>query len=211
MSKHIIQPVRTAVDLGCGPGFGTEMLSGLLDQADVYGLERSDEFLQMARESYPSCSFIKHDVTSGPLPIKAEVAYCRFLLSHLKDIEILINMWVRSLAPGGMLFIDELEDISTNIPVFRRYLEINDNLVRSQGAELFVGKELSKCALGAATISNEVHVIPVATWRAASWFYPNTVTIWENEKFVRDNYAGKRQGRDIQRDSLKNGIKRFER
>jgi len=191
ISKYLQGPGGTVVDLGCGPGFSTDMLSGALSGADVYGLEKSDEFLQMARQRFPGCTFIRHDVTRGPLPIKADVSYCRFLLSHLRDIEAHVNAWTDSLTPGGMLFLDETEGINTDIPAFRRYLEINDALIGSQGAELFVGERLSKCSFKAEVLSNELFRIPVASWRAATWFYPNTVSVWESEKYVLDNYAAK--------------------
>ena len=180
--------VNIALDLGCGPGFSTEMLRRALNFSSTFGMERSDEFLKMARTSHANCVFIKHDVTSPPFPVRADVIYCRFLLSHLCDAEKLIDMWVSELSPGGMLFIDETEGVVTDVPAFRRYLDINESLVRSQGAELFVGEKLSKSGYAAETISNELARIPVASWRAATWFYPNTVTVWETSKHVRDNF-----------------------
>jgi len=36
-------------------------------------------------------------------------------------------------------------------------------------------------------LCNECVSIPAANALAASWFYPNTVTIWEKEQFVLEN------------------------
>jgi hypothetical protein len=83
-----------------------------------------------------------------------------------------------------MLFIDETESVSTDIPAFKRYLEINEGLVRSQGAELFVGKKLAGCVFDAELVESRVSLIPVASWRAATWFYPNIKGVWPVEKHV---------------------------
>ena len=188
INKHINKQVNTALDIGCGPGFSTDMLFRALNPKVVCGLDKSDEFLSLAKEKFPGYMFLNHDVSRGTLPVKADAAYCRFLLSHMNDVEKLATSWVNELLPGGMLFIDELEGINTDVPVFNKYLEINESLVKSQGAELFIGETLARGSYGAEIVSNELTRIPVASWRAASWFYPNTVTIWEKEKHVRDNF-----------------------
>jgi len=201
ITRFIETPVSTVLDLGCGPGFSTEMLRRSLNPSAVYGLERSDEFLEMAKARHGGCVFIKHDVTMPRFPVRAGVMYCRFLLSHLKDAEKCVALWVDELPPGGLLFIDELEGINSDVPAFRRYLEINDSLVRSQGAELFAGERIARGVYGAETVSSELARIPVASWRAATWFYPNTVTVWEASKHVRDNFT--RGGREKLSESIR--------
>jgi len=188
IKKHLKNQLNAVVDLGCGPGYSTDMIAKAVSSKVVCGLEKSDEFIIIAKAKFPGFVFINHDVSDGTLPIRADAAYCRFLLSHLKDTEKTINSWINELLPGGMLFIDELEGINTDVPVFKKYLEINESLVKSQGAELFVGAALARGSYNAELVSNELARIPVASWRAASWFYPNTYTIWEKEKFVRDNF-----------------------
>jgi trans-aconitate 2-methyltransferase len=188
IKKYPVKPDCYATDLGCGPGFSTDMLYSAVKPSIICGIERSADYIQMAKEKYPGYLFLNHDVSIAPLPVRADIMYCRFLLSHLKNIGEVINKWIEALLPGGMLFIDETEDVVTDVPVFRKYLEINQRLVGLQGASLYVGKELSRGVYNAEVLTNELARIPVSSWRAASWFYPNTVAVWENEKFVRDNF-----------------------
>jgi trans-aconitate 2-methyltransferase len=187
IGQYATKPLETAVDLGCGPGFTTDMLFNVLEDSKVYGLDRSDYFLKAAASRFGHCTFIRHDITKVPFPVRADLMYTRFLLSHLSSAVEMVNGWLGQLKDGGMIFIDEIEDIDTEIDVFRRYLEISDQLVASENAALFVGKTLAGGSYGADVVCNQCLAIPVTNSEAASWFYPNTITIWEKEPFVRKN------------------------
>ncbi len=179
-------PFNSALDLGCGPGFTTDMLSRATDCSHMYGIDKSANFLKLAAARFTNCTFIEHDVSKTPFPVKADVMYARFLLSHLRDVEELVNRWLQELNEGGMVFIEELEDITTESEVFRKYLKINDGLIASQGASLYVGTILAGGSYNTEVLCNECLTIPVANSQAASWFFPNTVTIWKEEQHVLD-------------------------
>jgi SAM-dependent methyltransferase len=182
---YLPEHVGVAVDLGCGPGFTTEMLTAATGAKRVFGLDRSPDFLRMARERLPGCAFIEHDVTRTPFPYGApEVLYARSLLSHLPGPVALVDRWADQLAPGGVLLIEELEAISTQVPVFRRYLEVNTALIASQGAELFVGKTLARGDYRNCLLCNALTGFPVPTCRAASWFLANVSTVWQTDPFI---------------------------
>jgi trans-aconitate methyltransferase len=111
---------RLALDLGCGPGFTTDMLARASRSQRVCGMDNSTAFLDMARTRYPHYQFIHHDVTVTPFPVRVDVAYVRFVLSHLTGPASLVNRWLGELTPGGVLFIEELEEIRTTVGVFRQ-------------------------------------------------------------------------------------------
>jgi trans-aconitate 2-methyltransferase len=179
-------PVGTALDLGCGPGFTTEMLRGALDCADVWGVDRSAAFLDMARERFGACRFVEHDVTTTPFPVRADVIYVRFVLTHLPGAVELVGRWVSELQPDGLIIIDEPDAIETEIPVFRRYLEVAEALVASQGGDLWVGRTLARGSYDADIVRNEVVELPVTNAEAAGWFRHNPRTVWEREPVVLD-------------------------
>ncbi len=189
--QHVSKPVQTSVDLGCGPGFTTRMLSEASGAFRTFGLDRSDQFLKMAETRFPGCAFIQHDVTKIPFPVTADVMYARFLLSHLPDAVSMVNLWAGELNTDGFLLIDELEDIRTGVDIFQRYLEIAEGLVASQNALLYAGSVLAGGTYSEKVLANECAVLPVTNARAAEWFYPNTVSIWEEESFVLDNTTAK--------------------
>ena len=184
IDRYVEEPVEVAVDLGCGPGFTTQMLFNALGSSRVFGLDRSADFLKMAASRLPQCTFIRHDVTETPFPVQPDLMYTRFLLSHLADAADLIRAWTGELNRGGILLIEEIEDITAEVGVFRRYLEIAKGLVASEGACLYAGKSLAEAAFDGRVLCNELISFALADAEAASWFLPNTLTVWEKEKFV---------------------------
>lgn len=189
--EHIRNAVGSALDLGCGPCFTTQMLSMVVPSKEVYGIDISEEFLSKAMGLFDDCVFIKHDLTNTPFPVFADVMYSRFVLAHLDNPVTLVNRWADELSFDGTLFIEEVEDIETKIDVFNRYLSVNRGLVASQGAELYAGKKLSKGKYHAKVLSNKCIALPVKNCDAAAMFYPNTVSIWEKEEYVLDTISHK--------------------
>jgi trans-aconitate 2-methyltransferase len=191
--EHVRGPVGSALDLGCGPGYTTDMLSSAVDCPEVRGMDISSQFLRMAAERFPHCTFVEHDVAKTPFPFQVEIMYVRFLLSHLRDVVDLINRWTKQLTPHGRLFVDELEGVDTEVPVFQEYLAVNEGLVSSQGASLYVGGRLAGGAYDAEVLSNECVEIPVPNHAVATWFLPNTLTVWEEEPYVLERVSPNRR------------------
>jgi SAM-dependent methyltransferase len=183
-----------AVDLGCGPGFTTEMLARASGARQVYGLDNSREFLALARKRLPKCRFVEHDVTTIPFPVKADLMYARFLLSHLRDPVDVVNRWITQLSTGGRLVIEETEAVESEVDLFRIYLSTNDALVASQGARLFVGETLAAGGYDAEVLHNVCSVLPVPDRQAATWFLPNTLTIWRTSELVRGRPTARKAG-----------------
>ena len=191
--NYVDGPVASAIDLGCGPGHTTDMLSSAIECPYVYGLDTSSGFLKMAVERFPRCTFVEHDIAVTPFPVQAEIMYVRFLLSHLPDVVGLVRRWTTQLLAGGKLFIEELEGVDPEVPVFKEYFAVNEALVASQGASLYVGKLLSAGVYDAEVLCNECVNIPVPNYTAATWFLPNTLTVWEEERHILENVAPARR------------------
>jgi ubiquinone/menaquinone biosynthesis C-methylase UbiE len=186
IQANVSEKITSAVDLGCGPGYTTSMLADATEAIEISGIDISEYFIELALNQYPQYNFQIGDVTNLSLPLKYDLFYCRFLLSHLKNLSELLERWTQILNPGGCIILDELEDIKTTSPVFKKYLQINEGLINSQGAELYVGRNLDKYISKFTVLNSESEFIKVDDSLAATWFYPNTISIWKSEKFVRD-------------------------
>ena len=184
---YLSDPTSSALDLGCGPGFTTDMLSRATGCPNAYGMDKSADFLKLATARFKHCIFIEHDVTKTPFPLRTDVMYLRFLFSHLKNVVELVNQWIAELQDNGILFIEEVEDVTTEVKVFQKYLKINAGLITSQGANLYVGTTIADGIYNADVLCNECVTIPVANFEAATWFLPNTLTIWKEEQYILDN------------------------
>jgi hypothetical protein len=129
--------------------------------------------------------------------------YVRFLLSHLPDVVDLVNRWMTQLPDAGRLIMDELERVETEVPAFKEYLAVNEGLVASQRAALYVGDLLAVGVYDdAKVLHNECVEIPVSNSTAASWFLPNTLTIWEQEPYILEHVAPARR-REISAEILR--------
>jgi SAM-dependent methyltransferase len=97
-----------------------------------------------SRDAPPSVGFVVHDATVLPFPTgPPDVVYARLLLAHLRDPAAIVVEWTSALAPGGVAFLDDLEDIHTAHPAFRAYLdEVAFPVVRREGGRLLVGPAL---------------------------------------------------------------------
>jgi len=180
---------ETAVDLGCGPGFTTNMLADATKSRRTYGFDASDEFLGFAARNFPHCTFLQHDVTSLPFPLTADIMYTRFVLCHLKKPLEVINAWLSQLRPDGLLVIDELDGIDTELDVFDKYLSTAEGILGSRGGRLYIGLSLAREKYDAEILLNECTVLPVDNAQAASWFFPNTQTIWCKNRYALQHVA----------------------
>src|SRR6516225_12254143 len=53
---------RTVIDLGCGPGNSTAVLAGRWPEAEITGLDNSEEMLAAARRDYPALRWEQADI-----------------------------------------------------------------------------------------------------------------------------------------------------
>jgi trans-aconitate 2-methyltransferase len=131
--------VGLALDLGCGPGYTTRLLAAALRPRHVIGLDSSAAFLDLARRD--GGEYRRLDVESDAVP-PADLAYCRFLLSHVRRPAATVERWVASLRVGGRLLAEEVESISTDDPAFARYLDVVRAMLARRGHTLEVGPNL---------------------------------------------------------------------
>jgi SAM-dependent methyltransferase len=178
------------IDLGCGPGHSTFLLAEVLAPRHAVGLDLSEEFIERARRFAPSeCSFQLHDVTDIPFPVgPADLLYCRYLLTHLDDPIGVLSRWADQVRAKGFVLLEEVEWIETNVGVLSRYLEIVDEMLRSQSHALYIGSELEHAPVpgGLAKRSSRVGVLPVPPRDAATMFAMNLPT-WREHPFVRES------------------------
>ena len=113
----------TIVDLGCGPGHCTRLLSDLNPNARVIGLDHGENYLALANEAgEEQPTYLKHDITKTPFPTGlSDVLYCRFCMTHLEEPQSLVANWGAQLNRGGLMLLEETERTETKNPVFQRY------------------------------------------------------------------------------------------
>ena len=103
ISRIQIEPPRSVVDLGCGPGNSTSVLRERWPQARMVGVDNSREMIEAARVAYPAGEWVLADVEhwepDGLLDLVSSNATLQWLHDHASLVVRLFG-WV---APGGAL------------------------------------------------------------------------------------------------------------
>ena len=183
---------RLALDLGCGPGHTTRLLSATTAATRTVGLDSSESFITLARADAPDgVVFEEHDLMDLPFPTgRVNLAYSRFVLSHIPRPDRVVRAWMSQLELGGMLALDEVEWIRTDDPTLRRYLTILSALLKARGSSLAAGPMVDKFdgGRGGRKRTSVVRVHPIPVVLAAELFALNFAT-WREDPFVRDAHS----------------------
>jgi SAM-dependent methyltransferase len=132
-----------AVDLGCGPGWSTQLLEETLHPQRTVGLEASETYLAEARANHPRLEFFRHDVLAAPFPVAApDLLFCRFLLTHLSSPRAALESWASAAARGAILAIHETKALDSAHPAMARYYEMVGQMQKHHGQELNIGAAL---------------------------------------------------------------------
>ncbi|AJC23549.2 trans-aconitate 2-methyltransferase [Pandoraea pulmonicola] len=103
-------------DIGCGPGNSTEVLAERYAQAEVLGLDSSQDMIDAARARLPRFRFEVADIASwqdgpegrnGPF----DVILANAVMQWLPDHETLYPRLVERLAPGGSLAVQTPDNL----------------------------------------------------------------------------------------------------
>ncbi|PWT81449.1 MAG: hypothetical protein C5B58_09845 [Acidobacteria bacterium] len=195
LCETVLKPPRLALDLGCGPGFSTRLLSRVTSPARIIGVDRSEAFLCRARAgTLTGEEYVAADVGGMPLRIagvraQPDLIYARFLASHLAEPEKTISGWGRELEPGGILIIEEVDSISTNVAAFDGYLKIVSEVLAQHGNELFVGSRLAAIQWDVdlrIQVNRSTDVRPVI--RQAARMFSMNLPNWRRDPFVEATY-----------------------
>lgn len=193
LQSQVSKEINLLVDLGCGPGYTTRALTSIINAKEYVGFDNSKYFIERARElskDFPKIAYKLRDTTKIPFPTeKADIIYSRFLLTHMHTPKKSTLDWGTQLSNGGLLFIEETEDIKTEVPVFKEYIKISDALLRSNGNVLFIGKILDEWEYEGKLKKRYSNVAKVSasTKQAAEIFLLNILS-WKDNEFIKENH-----------------------
>lgn len=182
LADAVTRTPALAYDLGCGPGYTTEMVAHVTRANRTIGLDSSASFVAAARARHEEArtggylEFTAHEVLALPFPAgPADLIYCRLLLAHLADPAGAVRRWASQLAGDGLVVVDEIEWIETSLPLLRTHLRLADLLVAASGARMCAGPLLATLSddRGLRTRLNRIREVPVPTATAARLFAMN--------------------------------------
>jgi trans-aconitate 2-methyltransferase len=97
--------VKTAIDLGCGPGNSTEVLAAAFPGATITGLDNSPDMIAAARKRLPHIRFELADLTTWNDPGPFDVILSNAVMQWVPDHATLLPRLVGKLSASGSLAI----------------------------------------------------------------------------------------------------------
>ena len=105
LAQIYVDDVKTIYDLGSGPGNLTQHFKDRWPEAQITGIDNSEEMLDAAREAHPDVTWIKADLTTWRPDEPADVLYSNATLQWIAGHEVLLPRLVTYLKPGGVLAV----------------------------------------------------------------------------------------------------------
>ena len=181
------EPVRTAVDLGCGPGYTTALLQDVTRAPAIVGLDSSARLLSRARRQAPrGVVFAEHDITRVPFPAApADLLYARFLVTHIAQAERAMAGWTQAAAGHGRLAVEDTAGVSSVEPTLARYYELVAQMQAAHGQRMHIGRDLADLGRRAGWIVESFELQPV-TWPGAiaARLHAMNFRTWRHDPFI---------------------------
>jgi trans-aconitate 2-methyltransferase len=95
----------TVVDVGCGPGNSTALLSERWPLAEVVGLDSSGAMIERARQALPDIRFVEADLREWRPREPVDVVFSNATLQWLEDHPSVFSHLLGWLIPGGALAV----------------------------------------------------------------------------------------------------------
>jgi SAM-dependent methyltransferase len=124
------------LEIGCGPGFYTRLMSANGVRSYV-GVDITDVLFPKLKAEFPDFVFIKADVTADQLPGEYDVIFVIDVLEHILTTDALdraLGNVQRVLAPGGLLVIGPSMDRERRHLYYVHFWSVED--VRSRLPDL---------------------------------------------------------------------------
>ncbi len=163
----------TFLDLGCGPGFFSELVGEAFPNWKVIGIDNNSDLLPKS-SNLPNITFLL-STTKEVLPLEdasVDVVYCRFLFQHLTNKTETLSEILRVLRPNGIIIAIDVDDRGVIFSpeqewissIYKEANEAHKNL----HADRHIGAAFPKIFTDNGFKIMEFNVIPMTNWSVPS-------------------------------------------
>lgn len=139
-----------SIDIGCGAGKITKLISEIASPAKAVGVDINQERIDYARNNYKNINleFIVGDIYKLPFKDnRFNFVFCRFLFEYLKDPKKAFKEMVRITKDGGMIVVIDIDGHFLNhYPISKRLYSDLKKIIyileKKYGFDSQVGKKL---------------------------------------------------------------------
>ena len=160
------------LDVGCGGGHVAILMARIVEpEGRVIGTDTDAEILTLAREDAKAAKitnveFQQRDACTCLWHNEFDVAYARFLLSHLNEPENCLAAMVEACAPEGRVVIEDTDFAGSfcypACVAYERYKKLYQELVQQRGGDSNIGPKLPAMLCRAGIRDVELNVIQPA-------------------------------------------------
>lgn len=162
----------SCLDLGCGGGDVSFDLARLVGPTGkVLGVDMDKEELAIAEreakaQKLDNVSFEISDITEWQKDPEFNLAYGRFILTHLQDPAKILAKLFQSLHPGGAVVVEDIDFTGyfcyPASSAFDRYIELYSEVVHRAGADPNIGPRLPSLLIEANFENVQLNVVQPA-------------------------------------------------
>jgi ubiquinone/menaquinone biosynthesis C-methylase UbiE len=160
------------LDVGCGGGHVAISMARVVGpEGRVIGTDTDADILELAKEDAEAAKitnveFQQQDACACAWHEEFDVAYARFLLSHLNEPDICLVAMVQACARGGTIVIEDTDFAGSfcypTCAAYERYKELYQELVQRRGGDSNIGPKLPAMSRRAGIQAVELNVIQPA-------------------------------------------------
>jgi len=118
--KELMPAPKTIIDVGCGIGAALETMHIHFPEADLYGLDPSEEAIALAKARVPDGTFYAEFLEDLKSKKKYDVVICLGVAEHVEDLPEFLKSLKTLIKKDGIL-----------------YFEVPHNLIYSRGPKTF--------------------------------------------------------------------------
>lgn len=101
VSALMLDAPRRIIDLGCGPGNSTAVLAERFPNAEISGLDNSEDMIATARKDVPGRTFEVGDIGSWAPSAPYDVVFSNAALQWVENHAVVVPRLFDFVAPGG--------------------------------------------------------------------------------------------------------------
>ncbi len=149
--KAGVQKAKKILDAGCGNGLIPQEVGKLVSSdTQIFGFDYDKEIIEIAKKlnKQKNIQFISFNISENELPYteKFDFIYTRYLLSHVKNPDEVLDRLLKKLQPNGVLYVEDVDYTGHfSYPfssAFNRYVVLYQELALILGANPLIGKQL---------------------------------------------------------------------
>jgi len=105
ISRINIDNPKAILDIGCGPGNSTQILSKHWPNSHITGIDNSKSMIEKAKNDYPGMEWIIADAALYESKIKYDILFSNAVIQWIPDHEKLLNKFYNMLSCQGILAV----------------------------------------------------------------------------------------------------------